>query len=148
MIVLATGAGAGYAPVASGTVGTVVALPLFFALAAVRQRSVTAYATALVLVVTIAIWSAGRAEDIFGHDHSKIVIDEVAGLAVAGVFLPATWLAAALAFFLFRAFDVWKPWPARVFDEAVDGGLGVVGDDLVAGAYAGLASLVVLRCWP
>ena len=55
------------------------------------------------------------------------------------------WSAAGLAFVLFRIFDVVKPYPASVFDRRVPGGLGVVGDDLVAGAYAGLVAWVVLR---
>jgi phosphatidylglycerophosphatase A len=144
-IAVATVGGVGYAPVASGTLGSLVALPLLPPLAALRGRSIALYAVALVVLVLLAVWAAGRAEDAFGgRDHSRIVIDEVVGLVVAGAFLPGTWSAAVLAFVLFRVFDVLKPFPAGRIDGEVEGGLGVVGDDLVAGVYAGVASRVVL----
>jgi phosphatidylglycerophosphatase A len=145
VVALATVGGAGYSPVASGTVGSLVALPFLPALVALRGRSPEAYGLLVLGLALVAIWAAGRAEEIFGgHDHSYIVIDEVAGLVVAGVFIPGTWLAAVVAFFLFRLFDVVKPFPAGLIDGRVKGGLGVVGDDLVAGVYAGLATRLVL----
>jgi phosphatidylglycerophosphatase A len=114
-------------------------------LAAVRDRSTLVYAVAIVVIVATAVWAAGRAEETLGgHDHSAIVIDEVAGMVVAGVLLPGTWAAAVLAFVLFRLFDVVKPYPANLIDGRVEGGLGVVGDDLVAGLYAGLAGRFIL----
>jgi phosphatidylglycerophosphatase A len=144
-VVLATVGGVGYAPVASGTAGSLVVLPLLPALAVLRGRAPLAYAALVIALVAVAIWAAGRAEDILGgHDHSRIVIDEVAGMVLAGAFLPATWLAAGLAFFFFRVFDVVKPYPARAIDQGVEGGLGVVGDDLVAGIYAGLVTRLAL----
>ncbi len=122
VIVLATAGGAGYAPIASGTVGSLVALPLVPWIARMRDES---WALGLALVVGIAgvaIWVAGRAEEIFGgKDHSRIVIDEVAGMATAALFAPATWTAAALVFVTFRVFD------------------------LVAGAYAGILTRVILE---
>jgi phosphatidylglycerophosphatase A len=145
-VALATVGGVGYFPVASGTAGSLVALPFLPALAALRGRSPLVYALTLAALVAVAVWSAGRADEAFGgHDHSRIVIDEVAGLVVAGAFLPGTWTAAGLAFVLFRLFDVVKPFPAGLIDGRVPGGVGVVGDDLVAGVYAGLASAVILR---
>ena len=109
----------------------------------VSARPAAQIATAIVVgaVIVAAVWAAGRAEDILGgHDHSHIVVDEVAGLVVAGAFVPGTWRAVTLAFFLFRLFDVWKPFPAGAVDARVSGGLGVVGDDLIAGVYAGLVT--------
>ena len=144
-VVLATVGPIGRLPVAPGTLGSLAALPLLPGLAAVRDRSVVAYAVALVVMVAVAVWAAGRAEDALGgSDHSAIVIDEVAGMVTAGILLPGTWAAAALAFVLFRLFDVVKPYPANVIDGRVEGGIGVVGDDLVAGLYAGLAGRVIL----
>jgi phosphatidylglycerophosphatase A len=140
-LAVATVGGVGYAPVAPGTFGSLVAVPLLPALAGVRAWSVVAYVAAVAALIGAAVWAAGRAEEALGgHDHACIVVDEVAGLVVAGIFLPGTWRAAALAFVLFRLFDVWKPFPAGLIDARVGGGLGVVGDDLVAGVYAGLAS--------
>jgi phosphatidylglycerophosphatase A len=144
-VVLATVGPIGRLPVAPGTLGSLAALPLLPGLAAVRDRSVVAYAVALVVIVAVAVWAAGRAEDALGgSDHSAIVIDEVAGMVTAGILLPGTWAAAALAFVLFRLFDVVKPYPANVIDGRVEGGIGVVGDDLVAGLYAGIAGRVIL----
>jgi phosphatidylglycerophosphatase A len=147
-LAVATVGGIGSAPVASGTLGSLVAVPLLPLLATLRTRSPGGYAVALIALVAVAVWAAGRAEEILGgHDHSRIVIDEVAGLVMAGIFLPGTWLATAVGFFLFRLFDILKPFPANLIDRRVDGGLGVVGDDLVAGIYAGLLGRVVLEYW-
>jgi phosphatidylglycerophosphatase A len=143
-VVLATAGGVGYSPVAPGTCGSLVALPLLPALASLRERSLLAYLVVLAAVVAGAIWSAGRAEGVFGHDSGRIVVDEVAGMVVAGLFLPGTWLAAALGFAAFRLFDILKPPPAGRIDRGFPGGLGVVGDDLVAGVYAGIAARLVL----
>ena len=146
VVLVATVGGVGYAPVASGTFGSLVAMPLLPLLAGLRAESLVGYALAVAGIVAVSIWAAGRAEAIFGgKDHSYIVVDEVAGLVMAGMFLPGTWLATVLAFVLFRLFDVLKPFPANIFDQRVRGGIGVVGDDLIAGIYAGLGAWLVLR---
>ena len=144
-VAIATVAGVGRFPVAPGTAGSLVAVPLLPALASLRGSSPFAYAVVVLAVVLTGIWAAGVAEDVLGgHDHSRIVIDEVSGMIMAGIFLPGTWGAAGLAFVLFRIFDVLKPFPAGLIDGRVHGGLGVVGDDLVAGVYAGLLGRLVL----
>ena len=144
-ITIATVGGVGYLPVAPGTWGALVALPMLPLLARLRALSPGSYAAVLVAAIAAAIWAAGRAESILGSvDDARIVIDEFAGVLVAGAFVPGTWLAAALAFVLFRVFDAWKPYPADVFDRRVHGGIGVVGDDLVAGAYAGVVARLAL----
>ena len=146
VIVLATAGGAGYAPIASGTVGSLVAMPLVPWLARVRDGSLPLAIAIGVGIAALAIWTAGRAEEIFGgKDHSRIVIDEVAGMTTAALFVPATWLAAGLVFLTFRIFDVLKPYPAGLIDRRGRGGFGVVGDDLVAGAYAGLVTRLILE---
>lgn len=146
MIVLATAGGVGYVPLAPGTFGSLVALPLLPVLAELRARMPITHAVVLLAVVGVAVWAAGRAHAVFGvHDSGRVVIDEVAGMVVAGLFLPGTWRAAGLAFLFFRLFDVLKPFPAGLIDRRVRGGLGVVGDDLVAGVYAGVAARLVLE---
>ena len=91
---------------------------------------------ATVAVTAVGLWAAGRVERMVGRkDPGVIVIDEVAGMMVAVLFLPRTWPVLLTAFFLFRLFDVWKPFPARQ-SQVITGGVGVMIDDLIAGAYA------------
>jgi phosphatidylglycerophosphatase A len=144
-VVLATVGPIGHLPVAPGTAGSLIALPLLPVLAMIRDRSTLVYAVAVLALVAVAMWAAGRAEDTLGgSDHSAIVVDEVAGMVATGLLLPGTWAAAVLGFVLFRLFDVVKPYPAGLVDARVGGGLGVVGDDLIAGLYAGLVGRVIL----
>jgi len=145
-ILVATAGGIGYAPVAPGTWGSLVVVPLFPWLGALHARSVVAHVGLVALVIAAGIWAAGRADEAFGaHDHGRIVVDEVSGMLVASLCVPGTWTAAWLVFVLFRVFDVWKPFPANRIDRRWPGGLGVVGDDLVAGLYAGVAGRVLLE---
>lgn len=145
VLLLATVGGVGYVPVAPGTAGSLVAMPLLPFLAGLRSRAPLAGWLAVAGVIATALWAADRADRVFpGHDHGRIVIDEVAGMVVAGLFVPGTWGAAALVFVLFRIFDVVKPWPAGLIDRRVPMGIGVVGDDLVAGVYAGAGAQLLL----
>jgi phosphatidylglycerophosphatase A len=94
------------------------------------------YCSALAAVVAVGIWASQRVEDVLGRkDPGVIVIDEVAGMMVAVLLLPRTPGVLLCAFLLFRLFDIWKPFPAREA-QALRGGLGVVVDDVIAGAYA------------
>lgn len=91
---------------------------------------------ATVAVTAVGLWASGRVERMVGRkDPGVIVIDEVAGMMVSVLFLPRTWPVLLTAFFLFRLFDVWKPFPARQ-SQVITGGVGVMLDDLIAGAYA------------
>ena len=84
------------------------------------------------------VWSAGLAEQHFrGTDPGPVVIDEVMGMLVTLFLNPVGWGGAALAFFLFRAFDVLKPYPANRL-ERLHGGLGIMADDFMAAVYANL----------
>lgn len=142
---LATLAGAGYAPIAPGTVGTLVAVPLFPLLTQLRHACFPAYVVALVMGVAGAVWVSDAAGKILGEvDSSRIVIDEAAGYAVATAFLDFSWVAAGLAFCLFRLFDILKPFPASWVERHLGGGVGVVGDDVVSGIFAGVVARVLL----
>jgi phosphatidylglycerophosphatase A len=144
-MLVATVGGVGYVPVAPGTAGSLVAVPLLPLLAGLRARAPLAGWAAVGAILLLALWAADRADRIFvGHDDGRIVIDEVAGMVVAGVLVPGTWTAAALVLVLFRILDVAKPWPASLIDRRVAFGLGVVGDDLVAGVYAGAGARLIL----
>jgi phosphatidylglycerophosphatase A len=95
-------------------------------------------------VTLVGIWAGSRVErTIDAKDPGIIVIDEVAGMLVSVLFLPRTIPVLVTAFLLFRLFDIWKPFPARQFQE-LHGGLGVMLDDLIAGAYA-LVLIVISR---
>lgn len=134
----------GYIPFASGTFGSLAAVPLFFVtipLAASPLVYVALYAAA----VAVACWAAGRADQLLAEqDSSKIVIDEVVGYLAATMFLEPTWTAAWVAFFIFRIFDVIKPFPASYADRELHGGVGVVLDDVISGFYANLTTRLVL----
>ena len=139
ILFFATGAYSGYAPVASGTVGSLVALPLIFLSAYLLHVSPVLHVVALVLAIAAACWLAGAAEQYLGeHDSGKIVVDEIVGFLTATALLEVTPGRLVAAFFLFRLFDILKPPPARYFDQQVPGGVGVVLDDVCAGIYTNL----------
>ena len=140
VLFLASAAYVGYIPIASGTFGSVVAIPLFFGFDALRAASVPLYLLTYVAAVAAACWIAGQADEyLHEHDSHKIVIDEVVGYLAATLFLAPTWRHALAAFFIFRALDVIKPFPAGYIDQQVPGGAGVVLDDVVSGIYSNLA---------
>ncbi len=136
---LASGAYLGYAPVASGTFGTLAGVALYPVFDRLFLSSVAIYLVAFAALVAGAVWLAGEAERIFDeHDSGKITIDEVAGYIAATLFMRPTVATVVASFFLFRLFDVLKIWPASYFDEDVPGGPGVVLDDVISGFYANL----------
>ncbi len=145
ILFLATGAYSGYAPVASGTVGSLVALPFIFLSAQLLHVSPVLQVVVLILAIVGACWVAGAAEQYLGeHDSGKIVVDEIVGFLTATALLEVTLPRLLVAFFLFRLFDILKPPPARYFDQQVPGGVGVVLDDVCAGIYANLIVRVFL----
>jgi phosphatidylglycerophosphatase A len=130
--VLASVFGAGYAPVASGTVGSFVTVVAIWLLPLTPLRILVA----LVVVTLVGIWAGSRVERVLGKkDPGVIVIDEVAGMLLSVILLPRTIPVLITAFLLFRLFDIWKPFPARE-SQALTGGVGVMVDDLIAGVYA------------
>ena len=144
ILFFATGGYVGYFPVASGTVGSLVAIPLFLLSADLQRTAPFFTVLALVLLVFAACWIAGKAETILReHDSHAIVLDEIVGYLAATAFLPASWPYAIVAFLIFRIFDVVKPFPAGRIDASMPGGYGVVLDDVVSGIYANLATRIV-----
>ena len=129
---IATALGAGYSPVAPGTCGTAVAVPLAFVLA---PLPIWQFAIVIVAVTALAIWAADRADRAWGtHDSGRIVIDEVAGyLTTMALVDRGHWAPLVVGFVVFRAFDIIKPPPVRWLDENLPGGWGVVLDDMAAG---------------
>ncbi len=145
ILFLATGAYTGYAPFASGTCGSLVAIPLIFLSASLLAFSSILHIGAVLTIIAAACWVAGQAESyLHEHDSGKIVIDEIAGFVCTTAFLDITLSRLVIAFFLFRLFDIIKPPPARYFDTQVAGGIGVVFDDVFAGVYANLVLRILL----
>jgi phosphatidylglycerophosphatase A len=143
VILFATWGGTGYSPVASGTVGTLAAIPLYLVLA---RLPLPLYSVTLIPFFFFSSWVSGLAEEIFGEkDSGKIVIDEVVGYLVTMTGVAVSWKWVVAGFFLFRFFDIVKIEPARYCDRHVKNGYGVVLDDVVAGIYSCLVLHVLQR---
>jgi phosphatidylglycerophosphatase A len=132
---LATAGGAGYFPFAPGTVGSAVGLLLFWPL---QYAPVAVQVVATVALFLSSVAAATRLSRRLGiEDPGVVVVDEVVGMWVTLLFVPLTPVTAAAGFLLFRALDVFKPWPARDM-ESLPGGWGIMSDDVMAGIYANL----------
>ena len=138
---LATGFGAGLVPRAPGTAGSVLALApawLMFDLPFAWRAAVA------LAVVVLAVWVCGEStRRLAVHDHPAIVVDEIAAMLLLSLLIEPSvpWLLAALV--LFRVFDIAKPWPIRVVDRAVSGGLGIMLDDVLAALFAAVCLVAV-----
>lgn len=146
VIFLASGAYTGYAPIVPGTAGAALGMVLgYFVFAPLWERSPSAFMMLFALLFIGACFVAGAAERVYGeHDNSHIVLDEILGM-IATMFLnPTSWGWLGAGFVLFRIFDIIKPWPAHRFDR-MEGGSGVMLDDLAAGIYANLVLQVMRR---
>ena len=132
ILFISQGAYAGRFPAAPGTAGTIVGIFLYVL---IKHLAPGPYFALCILISLLGIWTAGRAEAILGaKDSPSIVIDEIAGFLVAMFMVPTSWGFIAAGFLLFRAFDIAKPWPLRRL-EKLQGGLGVMLDDIGAGMY-------------
>ncbi|MCZ7563404.1 MAG: phosphatidylglycerophosphatase A [Burkholderiales bacterium] len=131
---LALGLGTGLAPLAPGTVGTLLAIVLYAMLT--RWLSPLGVLALLPALYALGVWACGRTgRDLGVADHPGMNWDEIVAYLLVLAFTPAgiAWQVAAFA--LFRAFDVVKPPPIRHFDRALKGGFGVMLDDLLAAGY-------------
>jgi phosphatidylglycerophosphatase A len=136
---IATGCYSGYLPKAPGTWGSLVGLLLFFLL---HTLSLEIYLAVIAGIFVIGTFAAGEAEKIMDHqDPGLVVIDEIVGMLITMIAVPATPLAMVLGFILFRIFDILKPFPVNFFDQRFHGGLGIMLDDVMAGIY----SLIILQ---
>jgi phosphatidylglycerophosphatase A len=140
---LATGCYIGNISFAPGTFGSVLGLPLCFFLSTIDFS----IAVLLILIfVLCAIWVANEAEKILKtKDPGCIVIDEIAGIILTLFGLPFNMTSVIAGFLVFRALDIWKPYPIRYFEKRLSGGLGIVMDDVVAGLLSNLILRGILR---
>jgi phosphatidylglycerophosphatase A len=138
----------GYVPVAPGTFGSLAGLVVLAAIRATGSAQIEFGVIALLFAV--GVWGSGVAERHFARtDPGCVVIDEVVGMLLTVAFLPVGVWGAAVAFLVFRVFDIIKPWPARQF-ERLHGGLGIMADDVMAAVYGNLVVrglLLVAPVW-
>jgi len=119
-----------------------MAIPIYMAVA---TTPLAVYLLVVAFVVAAGVWICGRtARDLGVHDHPGIVLDEITGFLIAMTALPFDWAWTAAGFVMFRLFDIAKPWPISLADRNVGGGLGIMLDDVIAGALA-CAVLHVVR---
>jgi len=143
-LAVATVFGIGLAPIAPGTFGSAAGLLLWWVLPATTG----VHAAAIVVLFVVGSWSGNVAERYYGRtDPGQVVIDEVMGMLITLFMNPVGWRGAIGAFFLFRLFDVIKPYPANRL-EKLHGGVGVMADDGMAAVYANLALRAALYVLP
>lgn len=131
----------GKSPLIPGTVGTIGAIPLVWLFYSFGNYN---YMVASSLLTLAAVMAATLYEEKLGvHDSSQIVIDEVAGFVIAMTWLPMTWQAFAIGLLVFRLLDILKPFPIGWLERRIEGGLGVVVDDVAAGIIANIVLQVI-----
>lgn len=140
------GFGAGLIPLMPGTFGSMAAIPLLIAMS---HLSIFWFIFVTAMCTLIGIRFCQKTSDALGlHDHGSIVWDEIAGMMVVFIAAPINPVTLLLGFVLFRFFDILKPWPIRLFDRKIHGGFGIMLDDIVAGAMAGLClHLIIYMQW-
>jgi phosphatidylglycerophosphatase A len=141
ILFLSTGFGVGFSPFVPGTMGTLIAIPLYLILSSIPSP---VYEWTVIAFFFLASWVSDKAQSHWGKkDDQRIVIDEIMGFLTAMMWVPRTALFITLGFVFFRLFDIAKPPPVRRL-ERVGGGYGVVLDDVMAGVYANIV-LHILR---
>jgi phosphatidylglycerophosphatase A len=140
----ALGFGSGLSPKAPGTFGTLAAIPLFLLCA---DFPPLIYLGIVSVMSMAGIWFCGKtARDVGVHDHGAIVWDEFVGFFITMFMVPVSVLSVVIGFAVFRFFDIVKPWPIKWLDSKLDGGFGIMFDDIVAGFFS-LIVMHVLLYW-
>ena len=141
VLLLAFGFGSGLSPKAPGTMGTIMAIPLWYLLV---QLPPQAYVLVVAICAVVGVFICGSAADKLGvHDHGGIVWDEFVGFWITMAFLPVSYVTLISGFVFFRLFDIFKPWPISWLDKNMGGGLGIMIDDVVAGLAAGTVVMLL-----
>ena len=140
---IALGFGSGLAPRAPGTFGTLASLALYWLLAQVLPPLAIAFLA--IPLFFLGVWACGvTGRDLGVPDHGAMVWDEVVAFLPLAAIASGAWWLQAVAFALFRLFDIWKPYPIRLVERNVKGGMGVMVDDLIAAAYAYVAFILFI----
>jgi phosphatidylglycerophosphatase A len=135
----------GYLPTAPGTFGTILALLVFITV----KPSISLHFLILLIIIPVGLLSAHRAE-ILLHDRDSrhIVIDEFCGYLFSMLLIPFSVSSSLLAFFLFRLFDILKPFPIRRIESSLGGGIGIMADDIMAAIYTNIILHILLMAKP
>ena len=142
--VVSSGLGIGYLGKGGGTVAAFAAGLTWYGLILGGGASMEQWLPVVTVLITgLGIWSANAVEPYWGKDDKKVVIDEMAGMCISLLFMPLNLFTLVAAFILFRFFDIVKPLYIRRL-EKVNGGLGVMLDDIAAGMYANLILQLLL----
>lgn len=142
---LAFGFGSGLMPIAPGTWGTIMALPLYWLLAG---YSWVIYLIVILFAFVLGIFLCDKvSRDLNVHDYSGIVWDEVVGYLCTMFLIPSSFRWSVIGFVLFRLFDIWKPQPIRWLDKSVKGGLGIMLDDILAAIFAWFFLQLLVWWW-
>ena len=142
---IATVGGVGWFPIAPGTAGSAVGIAVYML---TRGWSAQSQILLLLAITIVGIWAAGVTEKTFQkQDPGPVVIDEVAGQLLTLLLTGVGWRGAIAGFFIFRVLDILKPPPARGL-ERLHGGLGIMADDLMAGAYGLALMMALVHFWP
>jgi len=142
---IAFGFGVGAIPVAPGTFGTLVAIPMYYWL--LSPLPVWLYISLVTVLFILACWLCDICSKEIGvHDHGGMVIDEIIGYFITMIAVPPEWKYMLAGFLLFRLFDIWKPWPINLADQHIKGGFGVMFDDLLAALVSCLCLHILQRC--
>lgn len=141
VLLLAFGFGSGLSRKMPGTLGTLAAVPIYLLLV---QGPNWVYVAVTVISLLAGIWICDKAaQKLQVHDYGGIVWDEIAGFLITMCWLPVSWQSVLAGFALFRFFDIVKPWPIKWLDRHVEGGFGIMLDDVAAALFAA----AVMRIW-
>lgn len=139
---VACGFGAGLLPWMPGTFGTLVAIPLYLLIQYIPWQL---YLAILIIGFVVGVWICGIVErGVKIHDYSGVVWDEIVGYLGTMFLAPHGWLWVILGFILFRLFDIWKPWPISWANDHLQGGFGIMIDDVGAAFWAWIVLQIIV----
>ena len=146
-VIIASVFGAGYSPIAPGTVGALVGCIILWlgekTLMLATYPSPWFFLGLIIAVTLLGIWATNQLEKYWGKDPSKVVVDELVGVWIAMIMVPFSWVNLLLAFGLFRFFDIAKPLGIRQM-EKMSRGVGVMADDILAGIYSNIVLQIII----
>ncbi|MGC8594976.1 MAG: phosphatidylglycerophosphatase A family protein [Candidatus Kryptoniota bacterium] len=138
---VATGLGAGLSPIAPGTAGSLLALIIYMI---PGFEKIEIIVPAIFIFFIGGSYTAGHLERVYGHDPSRVVIDEVVAMWISLLILPKKFCFIMAAFVIFRLLDIVKPFPANYFDRK-KGGVNIMLDDVICGVYTNLVLQIIYR---